>query len=322
MATSELKPLLDSTGDVGDPELMRQRMEQEGYLFFHGMIPAERALQVKRDMLAVLREHHLLEDDGNENPLWSGGPEPTEAEYMVVYDQLVRLESLLQLAQSPEIVNVLESVVGEPVNLWEQKLIRIVYPDPQMTAPQGVGAHQDGDPKLAYQTSHFYTGWISLMEINRNIGGLAIAPRSHQQGILHSTGSVASSSSAAARADYGLDATTLPWRSAEFRPGSAILFHCHTPHRGLANHSDRLRLSCDFRYQPASETASWIAHTPGPDVRRVGQQVDAVISSRALYVTTRASADVLGAVRQRMMEEKSTTLARAQELVVQIQGER
>ena len=108
MVTSELKPLLDSTGDVGDPELMRQRMEQEGYLFFHGLIPAERALQVKRDMLTVLREHHLLEDDGNENPLWSGGPEPTEAEYMVVYDRLVRLESLLQLAHSPEIVNVLE----------------------------------------------------------------------------------------------------------------------------------------------------------------------------------------------------------------------
>ena len=84
------------------------------------------------------------------------------------------------------------------------------------------------------------------------------------------------------------------------------------------NRSDRIRLSCDFRYQSVKDTVNWIAHTPGPDVRRVAQKIDAVITSRALYVTTHADKETLQEVRRIMLEEKSTSLERAQELAAEV----
>ena len=313
-----LPHLFDSTAELSDAPALKKRMRREGYLFFPEMIDPAQALAVKREILAILREHHTVEDDCGSEPIWSGGPFPTEAEYMVVYDEIAQLPSFQQLAESPEIIRILEELCGEPVRVWQQRLIRLVYPDPQASVAKGVGAHQDGDPKLGYRADTFYTAWISLMDIDEPIGGLALAPGSHTAGFLKSSGSVASSDKPDADQEYGLDADELNWATADFRPGSTVLFINRMVHMGLPNHSDRIRLSCDYRYQPASDSAGWLADTLGPDVRRVAKQIDEVIASRALFTTTRASAETLEVVRRRMLEEKSTTLERAQELAKEI----
>ena len=130
----------------------------------------------------------------------------------------------------------------------------------------------------------------------------------------------ASSANAIKDKAYGLDANELEWATAEYEPGGTVIFACRTVHRGLPNHSDRIRLSGDFRYQPASASASWLTSTSGPEVRRVAQAIDETLSSRALYVTAAPTPDMLSEVRQRMLEEKNATLARARELVAQIRG--
>ena len=310
--------LFDSTSEVRDAALLRQRMDAEGYLFFSRLFDPERAKEVKQDIMSILRQHCIIEDDGAQDPMWSGGPRPTEAEYMAVYDRIVRLDSFQQLARSPEIIAVLEALCEEPVQVWEQQLVRLVYPDPQAVSAQGTGAHQDGDPKLGYKTSRFYTCWLALMEIDSTIGGLAVSPGSHRMGLLDSSGTVASTTRKTDAIAYGLDESRLDWATSDYRPGSAVLFHCLTAHRGLPNHSERIRLSCDFRYQAASDTASWLAHTPGPEVRRTAQRIDDILAGRALYVTTRATPALLDRVRRRMLEERSTSLARARELVAEV----
>ena len=321
---TELKLMIDSTNDLHDSGALRERMAEEGYLFFSKLVDPERALGVKRDIIRLLREHHIMEDGPSEEAVWSGGPEPTESEYMAVYDRIVRLDSYLRLAESPEIISLLEGVCEEGIQIWNQKLIRLVYPDPDSVAPRGVGAHQDGDPKLGYSASRFYTCWIALMEIDSKVGGLAVAPKSHKRGLLQSEGAVASSAKDSAKdteqLQYGLDPSQLDWATANYPPGGAVIFHCLTVHRGMANHSDRIRLSCDYRYQPVSDTASWMAETLGPDVRRVAQQIDELLAGRAIYITEQPTPDILGEVRTRMLQEKSTSLERAQELVRECRG--
>ncbi len=318
MAAPDYLPMIDSTDDAGDLELLRARMEFEGYLYFRRLVDPARALEVKRDIVDLLRTYFLIADQSGDEPFWSGGPEPTEVEWMAVYDRIVRLESFQELARSPEISAVLAAFCGGPIQIWEQQLIRVVYPDPDMTAPRGLGAHQDGDPKLGYQARQFYTGWVSLMDIDSTIGGLAVSPRSHTLGLLKSEGRVTSSGQDETRQDYGLDAEKLEWATADYEPGSTVIFFCRTVHRGMPNHSDRIRLSCDFRYQAAGEAASWLAHTRGPDVRRAAQAIDATLSRRALYVLARPAPSVLGEIRQQMLEENDATLGRARELVLEI----
>ena len=63
------------------------------------------------------------------------------------------------------------------------------------------------------------------------------------------------------------------WRSEEFRAGDVIIFSTCLVHAGLDNHTARLRLSTDSRYQPASEPADerWIGANPiahGPGAKR------------------------------------------------------
>ena len=314
--------MIDSTALLGEPSGLRERMGSDGYLFLPRLIDAERALAVKRDIMAVLRDHFIIEDDGASEPLWSGGPQPTEREYLAFYERIVELDSFQELARSPELIAVVETVAEGPVQVWEQQLVRIVYPDPEATAAQGVGAHQDGDPTLGYRARHFYTAWISLMEIDAALGGLAVAPGSHRLGLLRSGGAAPSSGAGRTAAGYGLDPATLSWVSADFGPGSTVVFHCRTAHRGLPNHSDRIRLSCDYRYQPDGDSSTWLAHTPGPEVRRTAQQIDEVLSSRALYVTTRATPELIGGIRRHMLEERSTTLQRARELARELGGAR
>ncbi len=54
------------------------------------------------------------------------------------------------------------------------------------------------------------------------------------------------------------------WLSGEFRMGDVLIFSVFTVHASLDNHSDRIRLSSDSRYQLASEPADerWIGPNP------------------------------------------------------------
>jgi ectoine hydroxylase-related dioxygenase (phytanoyl-CoA dioxygenase family) len=319
---SSYQPFRDSSSHLGDAARLSEILREDGYLFLRRLVDPGRIKAVKQDILRILREHHIVEDDGAADPMWSGGPHPTESEYMSFYDKIVRLDSFTGLAESPAIVALMEGIVGGAVQVWKQRLIRVMYPDPDAPAPVGLGAHQDGNFRFGYQSRSFNACWLPLMKIDGRIGGLAVAPGSHRRGELdHGGGSVASSAKGVKEKKvFGLDAESLNWVTSDFHPGDAVIFTSLTVHRGLLNRSDRIRLSCDFRYQLVDDSASWLAHTLGPDVRRVAQQIDEIVASRALYVTTGASAETLADVRHQMLEEKSTSLARARELAIELAG--
>src|SRR5262249_52863920 len=54
------------------------------------------------------------------------------------------------------------------------------------------------------------------------------------------------------------------WLTEEFRAGDLLIFDIFTVHGSTDNHSKRIRLSSDTRYQPASEPADerWIGEAP------------------------------------------------------------
>jgi len=63
------------------------------------------------------------------------------------------------------------------------------------------------------------------------------------------------------------------WVTGEFRAGDVLIFSTYTVHCSIDNHSDRIRLSSDSRYQPASKPADerWVGPNPaghGPAGKR------------------------------------------------------
>ena len=311
--------MLDATAAAGDPVRLRALLAERGYLLLRGALDADLVRRVRDDLIAILHDCHILESPAAP-PIWSGGPPPTEEEYMVYYERAVRLDSFNRLAESPEVRAVMEAIYDGSVQVWTQRLLRIIPPDPDGAAPLGVGAHQDGSPQLGYLTQDFCTAWIPLTDIDERLGGLAVVPGSHRGGVRAQTGAASSSLKTAKDQVFELPSADEEWVTTTYRPGDLVVFASMTLHKGMPNVSDRLRLSCDFRYQPQGAYANWLAHTSGPEVRRTAQQIDAVVGSRALYVTTHADADLRDAVRRRMLEERSTTLERARELAAELAG--
>ena len=319
----DYQPLRDSTENSGNFARLSEIIDEDGYVLLRGLVDPERSLRVKRDIMAIMREHHIIENDCVDEPMWSGGPHPTEAEYMRFYDKVVRLESFNALAESSQILALAAGITGDRMKCWTQRLIRVMYPDLDAPADTGLGAHQDGNPQFGYQAVSFYTCWLPLMKIDAKMGGLAVSSGSHKLGMLDHAGAGAPSSAKDTKSKgFGLDASKLRWATGEFHPGDAVFFTNLTAHHGLLNRSDRIRMSCDFRYQKTTGTVSWIADMLGPDVRRIGQKIDELLAGRAIYVTTHADQDTLDYVRRLMQAEQATTLERAQELIAEVQGRR
>ena len=311
--------MIDATAAAGDPTRLKALLAEHGYLLLRGALNRDLVQRVRDDLIAVLHDCNILESPAAP-PIWSGGPAPTEEEYLAYYERAVQLDSFNRLAESAEVRAVMEAIYDGPVQVWEQRLLRIIPPDPDGAAPLGVGAHQDGSPQLGYLTQDFSTAWIPLTDIDERLGGLAVVPGSHRGGVRAQTGSASSSLRTAKTQTFEAPSAGEQWVTSTYRPGDLIVFASMTLHKGQPNTSDRLRLSCDFRYQPQGAFANWLAHTSGPEVRRAAQRIDAVITSRALYVTTHADADLRDAVRRRMLEERSTTLERARELAAELAG--
>ena len=313
--------LQENNAILNDPDQIRSAMEERGYLFIRELIDPEVALRLKRDMIATLRSYYFIEDDGSTDPMWSGGPLPTEEEWMRVYGRLVALPSLKALANSPEVIGIMRHLVGGPVRVWRQKITRCVYPDPESTVARGAGPHQDANPSFGYNADEFFTTWFPLMDINESIGGLSVAPGSHKHGVVEHAGIVPSTQKLeASRAASVVAPEELRWAAAEYRPGDVVMFSCRTIHRGMPNHSDRIRLSVDCRYQRRGAKVTWLARATAKQTRLVGQRIDETLSSRAYWVRTRAGDDVLDEVRTRMMEEGNPSLDRAVELVAEIRS--
>ena len=157
---SSFQPFRDSSKHLGDAGRLSSILQEDGYLFLRRLADPHQITTVKQDIMQILREHQVIEDDGAADPMWSGGPHPTESEYMAFYDRIARLDSFVHLAESPAIVALMEGLFGGPVQVWIQRLIRVLYPDPDAPAPIGLGAHQDGNFRFGYQSQSFNACWL------------------------------------------------------------------------------------------------------------------------------------------------------------------
>lgn len=126
--TSSSSPALsfvDSTPLLGDADALRRRAEDEGYLFFRGLLPAEDVLRVRADALAVV-EHSGWRQAGQGI---HGGLINTQALRQVpesdmrldigvthaAYDDVQKLESLHRLPHHPHLIALYQTLFGGAV---------------------------------------------------------------------------------------------------------------------------------------------------------------------------------------------------------------
>lgn len=246
----------DATPLLGAPEALRAQADRDGYLFFKKLLPAEVLLELRRQLLELLAGYGWVRGDGDllvgdlmdgladaegvaSLQDW-GGTGVTEEAYRAVQ----KLELFHRLAHHPNLIQVYQQLFGKAVLPHPRNIARLMIPHPG-AAPTPM--HQDF---IHIQgTRNVWTCWFPLGDTPRALGGLSVLKGSHKKGVLAVT---------AAAGAGGLESilcdTDLPWIEHDYEIGDVLTFHSCTLHKALPNLlGERVRLSCDYRYQPADE---------------------------------------------------------------------
>ena len=282
---SEVGSLRESTSLVGNPEALRQRMAEDGYIFLRGFLNREDAQAARRDILQRVAAEGALDPDAD---LMDGVLATTER---VGFDpSRTRGSAAIQrlLFQGPMMAFFAE-FLGDEVRGFDYVWLRSVSP--------GFGTKPHGDSVFMNRgTRNLYTAWTPLGEIDLELGGLIVLEGSHRlDEVRQSYGE--RDVDTFCEGDNAGEVYQLPegqpwhgqidddpvalqtrlggrWLTATFEPGDLLVFGMGTLHASLDNSTaNRLRLSTDTRYQLASESVDerWVGEEPighGPEAKR------------------------------------------------------
>jgi ectoine hydroxylase-related dioxygenase (phytanoyl-CoA dioxygenase family) len=249
MAMTTMEHILsfeDATPLLSQPETLRAQAKKTGYLFFKGLLPETPLLALRRQIMKICQRHgwlaaHTQPMDGIAKPDFAI-IESQDPRWQAFYCEVLKLPNFHALALHPAMLGALETLFGEAPLAHSRNICRLIFPD---SAHYSTPPHQD----------HFYIGgsqetwtaWIPCGDCPAELGSLAMAVGSHTWG-MQSTHKAEGA---------GGNAVEIPpdtvWANGNFKGGDALFIHSLAVHQGRDNLSgDRLRLSCDFRYQPLS----------------------------------------------------------------------
>lgn len=266
--------LRDSSGISADAAALRQRMDEDGYLFLRGILGRDKVLAARRAVLERLEAEGILDPDFD---LMEGVLK--EGLSMHFRPDLAQGNAELQeILYSGPMLDFYERFLGGPILHFNFTWFRAVLGG-------GTAPHLD----VVYMgrgTKQLYTSWVPQGEINLEMGGLIILENSHKLQWVQDTyakkdvdsycsnGPLAESYASGAKAwDGSLSKRPATLRErcggrwlscGRFMPGDLLVFGMKTIHASLDNPTRRLRLSSDSRYQLASEPADerWVGANP------------------------------------------------------------
>lgn len=239
----------DATPLLNDRAALRAKGAAEGYLFFRGRLRSEALLDLREKILEVVDHHGLLQADAE---LMDGRADLQQVSRHTpyagctegVFNDVQKLESFHRIAHLPELIEVYQKLFDGPVLPHPRNIARVLLPGPQANAtpPHQDFVHVQGSPET-------WTAWFPLGDCPRELGGLSVMPRSHQKGVI-----AVHDAAGAGGLETALCPNENTWLETDFRLGDLLTFPSTTVHRGLPNQmGNRIRLSCDLRYQSTRE---------------------------------------------------------------------
>ena len=241
---AQLKELRVSNDAMNDPEELRRRIKDEGYLFFKKLQAPDKLWDLRRQMLTAIQEGGwLVAGTDPMDGITDVSRRCTEGDmgYTDVYHEVYKLEVFHRSAHWPEVLDMMEKVIGRPVLPHPQKIARIWFPQyTDHTTP----VHQD----FVHFQGNFetYTCWASVGDCPIELGGLAVLPGSHKVNkVLEHHFSLG-----AGGLCVDTDELDGEWHTTNYEIGDTLIFSALTIHEALPNLTeDRLRVSLDNRYQ-------------------------------------------------------------------------
>lgn len=220
-----------------DHAALEKFYDENGYILLRNVFDQESVALAREEMLAVAVKLGLIEP-GDQTARWTGKPLPGNMEESDIYRGIAK-----RLIEHPVNLAVMEKVLGEPACAVPIVQYRTYPPNGPVTV-----VHQDGFYSPGIQD--YKPVWLVLTPCTREMGGLAVAVGQNKRGYFHNVGKPS---------PYPFPRDAVPddaWATTDYMPGDVLIVHPCTPHCGMPNKSNRLRISFDSRVQSAANPSA------------------------------------------------------------------
>jgi ectoine hydroxylase-related dioxygenase (phytanoyl-CoA dioxygenase family) len=247
--------LQDSAPLLADPSALRARFARDGYLFLRGVLDRDAVLAARREVFARLAAVGEIREPVQDG-IFTGTSrrdalEPDRGRF---WRSVSEGPLLRAVSHGPGVGAVLSTLFGEPARPQDYIFLR--------AGPRGRATDLHFDyPFFTRAHDRVCTVWLPLGDVPVSDGPLVVVEGSqHFRDLIDPMIGHDISLNPERKAAFGADAISFAEQrgtrllSADFRAGDFILFGMYTAHGSLDNASpiDRVRLSCDVRWQPAS----------------------------------------------------------------------
>lgn len=226
---------------LDDHDALEAFYQDNGYLFFRQVLAPDSVREAREAMLRIAADEFGLIEQGDPEAKWNGKARPAGSEEWPCFAGISR-----KLVEHPDNQVLLAKILGDEPSMVPIVQYRLYPPS---GAPSFV--HQDGFYSPGIQD--YKPLWVPLTPCPREVGGLMIAVGQHKKGFLHNV---------AKGAPFPIPADLIDpdsWTTIDFEPGDLLVIHPNSPHAGMPNRSDRLRVSFDTRVQSARNPTTFAA---------------------------------------------------------------
>ncbi|MBD1924171.1 phytanoyl-CoA dioxygenase family protein [Microcoleus sp. FACHB-831] len=266
--------LTDSSDLLNEPDKLRLRMQEEGYLYLRALINPEEVWRSRQEIAELLAADGCLEPGF---PLLDCVAKPG-LKMSFRPDLATESQALKNLLYTGRMMEFYQKFLGGNVRNFDFTWLRAVAP--------GIGTYPHCDIVYMGRGTHeLYTTWTPLGDVSLEMGGLMILENSHRLESIkngygrkdvdsycanHNTAQLyargekwwngaLSKNPVSLRKKYGGR-----WLTTNFKAGDVLIFGMFTIHGSLDNHSEQIRLSSDSRYQLSSQPIDerWVGVNP------------------------------------------------------------
>jgi len=265
----------DSSGIRDDMVRLRERIDHEGYLYLPGFLDPNLVMDARRSITDKLAA------EGSLDPAFPAIQAIIRPGKDLIFrsDLTIKDAAIAKLLYSGKLVNFFTRFLGGEVRHFDFTWMRTVGPG-RASPP-----HCD----IVYMgrgTQNLFSAWTPLGDVPFDEGGLMVLERSNTNQRLRETyctmdvDSYCSNRTGRLSKDWwamkgnGGALNRNPnvirgsigghWRTADYKCGDVVLFSAFTVHCSADNHTNKVRLSVDSRYQLANDPIDerWVGESP------------------------------------------------------------
>jgi hypothetical protein len=224
---------------LGDPERLRARISEDGYVFMRGLLDPDAVRAVGLRGLGHLQAAGWTAPSAD--PVTATPLSPPRAIKMrdafglAGYREIVADTGFTKVPFDSPLADLMAQIMGPTAFCYPLKIPRVVYPASMVPRHPGNFVHMDYN-----SVQDMFTCWVPLGDVPRSLGGLAINPSSQRTSSVHVR---------------PLDELPAGWLTTDYSAGDVLVFHCMTAHAALPNREERMRFSAEYRWQFADQPA-------------------------------------------------------------------